>query len=594
MQFSDQLATFMTELKLTLSQLSALSGLPESTLSRYINERRIPTPGSTSLHKLCMGLSIADQAYSWRTTEDFLVILRQTLPNSGIQHEEYADRLRALINELEVSRSRMASAIHYDNSFLSYVLSGKRKPADYNEFSSRCSEYLASICEIPEKQSMLCSLLGVPNSYLPDLSDEHRRSDMIYDYLLYGGTSREISPKELDLDPTTSFLVKLDVFNLNAFLNNIHFKALTSIPPQLTSPLLPRSASTQFSGLEGMKKADLTFMKNALCADNTQDIWLFSNFPMKDLASDRSFIKKWMLSLLIAVRKGITIHIIHHVQRPVNEMIMGLEGWIPLYMTGLIRPYVFEYGFSWDSYMIRVCESCSAEGACIDQDFSTATFYMTKSPEDLRALNQKCRKLFDRAVPLMEIYTSARRREFHAAKQTLWKATGDRIHLLTVPMIATMSEALLERIALRNQLTEAETQKLKKERKRQLRYLNLELTHTTLRQVLPKRNKSDFDSQPVYLDLTQSFWNKTIAYTWEEYDQHLQDTIALADSHSGMSVIVDEDYTPFRNIQIFLAKDEIAMVSKCNAPATHFIFRHPLLRDAIWNLYKKYHENGKE
>lgn len=38
-------------------------------------------------------------------------------------------------------------------------------------------------------------------------------------------------------------------------------------------------------------------------------------------------------------KKGHHLNIIHNVDRPFNEMMLGLESWIPIYMTGQISPY---------------------------------------------------------------------------------------------------------------------------------------------------------------------------------------------------------------------------------------------------------------
>ena len=42
--------------------------------------------------------------------------------------------------------------------------------------------------------------------------------------------------------------------------------------------------------------------------------------------------------------KRLDIHIIHDVERPMKDMMLGLENWIPLYMTGQIFPYYLKGG----------------------------------------------------------------------------------------------------------------------------------------------------------------------------------------------------------------------------------------------------------
>lgn len=38
-------------------------------------------------------------------------------------------------------------------------------------------------------------------------------------------------------------------------------------------------------------------------------------------------------------KKGLHLNMIHNVDRPFSEMMLGLESYIPMYMTGQISPY---------------------------------------------------------------------------------------------------------------------------------------------------------------------------------------------------------------------------------------------------------------
>jgi hypothetical protein len=38
------------------------------------------------------------------------------------------------------------------------------------------------------------------------------------------------------------------------------------------------------------------------------------------------------------MKKGIRLEVIHDLDRPFEEMMYGLESWIPLYMTGQVSP----------------------------------------------------------------------------------------------------------------------------------------------------------------------------------------------------------------------------------------------------------------
>ena len=42
----------------------------------------------------------------------------------------------------------------------------------------------------------------------------------------------------------------------------------------------------------------------------------------------------------MVLKKGLRIHIIHDVERPLKDMMLGLENWVPLYMTGHDFPLI--------------------------------------------------------------------------------------------------------------------------------------------------------------------------------------------------------------------------------------------------------------
>ena len=64
-----------------------------------------------------------------------------------------------------------------------------------------------------------------------------------------------------------------------------------------------------------------------------------SDMQMDDMAKDLEFGKKWMFGIAMMLKKGMHLNVIHNIDRPFSEMMIGLESWIPIYMTGQISPY---------------------------------------------------------------------------------------------------------------------------------------------------------------------------------------------------------------------------------------------------------------
>ena len=87
-------------------------------------------------------------------------------------------------------------------------------------------------------------------------------------------------------------------------------------------------------------------------------------------------------------------------------------------------------------------------------------------------------------------------------------------------------------------------------------------------------SKEMFDKSKLSLELSQLFYDNTIAYNYEEYTEHLQQTFDFADSFDNCIVKVENEPT-FKNISFSIIEDKCVMVSKANDPAIHFVIHHP-------------------
>ena len=129
-------------------------------------------------------------------------------------------------------------------------------------------------------------------------------------------------------------LNKLDEFDLNEFIRSIHFDELKvpTMPFQLPT-------SKNYYGVEEMCEATLDFFKATVLSKSMEDLIANDDTPMADKANGSDFMKKYIFAVALTLKKGLHINFIHNVNRPFDEMMMGLEGWIPMYMTGQISEF---------------------------------------------------------------------------------------------------------------------------------------------------------------------------------------------------------------------------------------------------------------
>ncbi len=97
--------------------------------------------------------------------------------------------------------------------------------------------------------------------------------------------------------------------------------------------------SKTYYGTEEMKAAEIDFLKATALSKSKERVFMYSDMQMDDMAADMDFSKKYMFGLAAMLKKGLNLDVVHNLNRQFNELMLGLECWIPLYMTGQITPY---------------------------------------------------------------------------------------------------------------------------------------------------------------------------------------------------------------------------------------------------------------
>ena len=95
--------------------------------------------------------------------------------------------------------------------------------------------------------------------------------------------------------------------------------------------------------------------------------------------------------------------------------------------------------------------------------------------------------------------------------------------------------------------------------------------------------KEDFEKAPLSLFLADSFYDKKIYYTYEDYLEHINLTKKYEKENKNYKLSINNNNT-FKNIQILVCEKNWVMISKANSPSIHFVIHHPKLRNAIENF----------
>lgn len=566
MNFKEVLNEYLKELNCSSKKLSNESGLSESVISRYRSGERTPVKNSEQLNKLTKALfNIAkDNDKNKYTFDKIASDFNSTLASDNFDYTTFSNNLNTLITSLNINTHEMSKYIVFDASHISRIRYGKAKPSNPIEFSNKICSYILNRYKNPDDINNLMMIIGCKKS---DLSNEK-----IYSTLFNWLTS-EIVPVKNQI---SDFLHHLDSFNLDDYIKVIKFD-------ELKVPNIPfyKAKTKHYYGIEEMKQGKLNFFKGTVLSKSKEDIFMCSDMPMEDMAKDIDFGKKWMFAIAMCLKKGHHLNIIHNLDRPFNEMMLGLESWIPIYMTGQISPYYLSnLKNNIYNHLNYVSAAAALSGECINGFHNKGMYYLTTNKNEIEYYKEKSDLLLKKAKPLMEFYRESNIKEYHLFLNKDENIECDRTRYISSLPLFTISDELLIKILKRNKLTKEEINKIIKHKNNEFKYMNSILKKNKVFDYIYVIKENEFISDTPSLSLNNLFIDKIINYTYKEYIEHLKLTNEYAKNNKNYNILTEEDKT-FKNITITILKNNHVIISKNSNPTIHFVIRHPKLVAAI-------------
>lgn len=569
MDFKKLLDDYMKQLDCTAKDLAENSGLSAATISRYRSGERIPEDGSENFDRLINGIvSIAENKKIPNITVQSVSEAFSPYVRNSVDIAHFQKNFHTLLTVVPINISDLARFLNFDPSYISRIRNGQRQPANPAEFARKISAFVARHCQTEEQKAVISSLLHCPMEELSNYTDFQVR---LTDWLLAGEGAVK--------DSMTVFLEKLDEFNLNEYIHIIHFDELKvpSVPFQIPT-------SRTYWGISEMMESELDFLKATVLSKSTAPVIMYSDMPMKEMAKDPEFPKKWMFGMALMLKKGLHLYQIHNLDRSFDEMMLGLESWIPMYMTGQISPYYLKNTQSNPFlHLLKVSGSSALSGEAITGYHENGKYYLTKSKREVEYYHRRADELLKNADSLMEIYRSDREAELNTFLIADTRKSGKRRGIRSTLPLYTISEELLERILIRHDIDGRQKQRIRKHVKMQKERIISILASETLEDEVPALTPEEFSKNPPVLDLSGIFCETNLPYSEEEYMMHMSDTKAFARKNPNYILRISTTHA-FHNLQILVHEGQWAIISKSKAPAIHFIIHHPKLRNAIENF----------
>ena len=549
MKFNDVLNKYLNLIGCSSKDLAQVSQLSESIISRYKNGGRIPN--EENLKKISEALeSLSEGEYK---AEDIYKDFEKTIFDSSVDFDIVRGNLNKLIETFNINARGLAKALNFDASYLSRIRNGERIPSNKEAFVSSLAAFVLKKYEIQSYKD---------SYYLLFNEKEKITLSKIREWI--------ITNKKEEVGDVDNFLSTLDEFNLNDYIKEIKFD-------ELKVPNIPfyKARCKTYYGVEEMKKGELEFFKATVLSKSKEDIFMCSDMPMEDMAEDKEFGKKWMFAIAMCLKKGLHLNIIHNLDRPFNEMMLGLESWIPIYMTGQVSPYYLkEVKNSVYHHFNYVSGVVALTGECIKGYHDKGKYYLTNNSRELEYYREKSNLLLKKANSLMDIYSSEDLDKFERFLENESKTVGTRKRILATLPLFTISDPILKKILRENNIDSNDVSRIIRYKKEQEKVISTILKHSVITDNICKYNKNDF-SDDVYLDID----GIKVKYKYEEYVEHFNSTKEFSKKNANYKISISEK--TFSNITISILEDNYAIISKKSNPVIHFVIRHPKLVGAI-------------
>ena len=577
---AETLRRYMDEAGCSGKELAAACGLAPSTVSRYLAGTRVPDaaslPAKAMARALCelagrpgrAGGAPLDEA----AVRDGLLAAVRATPSP-----EAGRRLATLLDTFGVTRAKLADALGYSASYVSRVCSGARTPSDFARFAQAAGRFFAERAEAAGSEGALANLCG---------GDGNEPLEVRVAAWLHAAETPAADAGHGELEP---FLRKLDAFDLDKYL-----AALGAGMSGAASEGRPAAGGREtgdagdngfrlYTGIDGFCQAELDFLACAAAEPAGSSVTLFSDMPMQDkMEAHPDFPMRWLSALATLVRSGHAIDNVHNVGRSLPEMMLGLEAWLPLYMTGMVRPYYLpaaQHGGVF-GHLVRTSETTALEGQAVAGAYGHVGCQLFRDAACVAHFRRRSQDLLACAKPLASIYTARKGHELAAFLAHEAAQGGARAVILSAPPLFTMDDGLLEDVLATSGLDAQEAERVRATRSAQLARVEAELSGGEARVSVARVTPEGFAASAAHVALGEAFCTRSVPYGPEAYARHVALTERFAAEHPAWHLEWIPDLG-FRNIQINVRPGAWALVSKNTSPAIHFVLCHKKMVEAF-------------
>ena len=476
----------------------------------------------------------------------------------------FSEKLNLMMNISNTINSVLARAISIDPSLISRLRRGDRTPSKNQTYIRAMSEYFVRNCTTEYQKAFLEELL----------SRDLPANDAELCALIEAWFLEEIMPAH----SVASFLDGLANFQFKKVESKLDADSL-DISEDMEAD------QTVFYGIEGKRKAVIKFLSLVIKRKIPTTLYLFSEENIEWLTEDPAFTARWAQLLFKVIQNGNKIKIIHVINRDLDEMLLGIEKWLPLYMTGAIEPYYYPKsrdGIFKHTLFIALDTAVITSSSVGDNEKSAANFFYTDK-NTIAALTEEYQQYFSLCRPLMHIFTPNNPGDYLALLREFEEEEGNSV--LKSDMLSTMTMPLEVAESICSRIDRNKREPILSYHQNRIKRFEHSLQNYSFTEIVPLPDLRAIEDGEAIIDFSHMLTDNLASYTPDEFSQHLQHMVKLLQSFDTYNVYL----MPANKIDgssIYCKEDVGVIVEKSTPPAITFTINESNMNAAFWDYMR--------
>lgn len=478
----------------------------------------------------------------------------------------FSEKLNSLMELMDVSNARLSRSLNVDASLVSRYRSGKRVPQGDSQlvdlmctfFVNRmntllCSREVAELTEIAEEVLLTEDAAGALHTWLTDSVSKNDSATHTVDYMRM-------------------------------------FLPLTQLPSEeLLSKIVEKAVAQRedtYWGTDGMRAAAIRLLSEA-AAEGGGELYMYADQSMQWLLENADILKMWYLCCAMCISRNVKIIVIHDVNRKVDDMATAMQVWVPLFMTGVVRPYYCTLNRgSRFSHMLFLRPGVAAISSVQVHGTENNNFYdYITDARKLNALNSEFKTLLSHSEKLIRVFSEDSMFNYYDRLLGGMRNTRQSVALLSEPSTVTMPEHVLRAILARANVEPEKQELVLQSRECTRNVLSRGGSVTELFSLPPIQAVRDGTFKIRFSDSLES---SNVCYTYEEYCEHIREIIRLCETQPNFHCCLIVK-SPFEGMRMIIMEDR-AVVVRLHEPYTAFVVENEFFARAFAKHLLDYYE----